>query len=105
VVARLPPLFALLVRLASERIHYVGDIDDAGLEIAWSARRCAAQLGLGLGLPTIEPATEVHKQMLVAAHAFGHPDGWAVDERVSRPASRSILDILTQKYGSTPSEY
>lgn len=71
-------------------IRYVGDIDAAGLDIAWSARRCAAQLGL----PPIEPATEVHKQMLVAAHAFGHPDGWPADERFSRPQRRSILDIL-----------
>jgi hypothetical protein len=62
----------------------------SGLDIAWNARRCAAQLGL----LSIQPATEVHRQMLVAAQAFGHPDGWPADERVSRRDRRRALEVL-----------
>ena len=71
-------------------LHYVGDIDDAGLDIAWNARHCAARLGL----PAIQPATEVHRQMLATAHAFGYPDGWPTDERVTRPDRLRALDVL-----------
>jgi hypothetical protein len=66
--------------------------DDTGLDIAWNARRYAARLGL----PVIQPATEVHRLMLASAQAFGHVDGWPSHERRSdadRCRAVEILDI------------
>ena len=56
-----------------ESIHYVGDLDDIGLDIAWCARAMAHRLGL----PPLLPAVELHRQMLASASAFGQPQGWA----------------------------
>jgi hypothetical protein len=69
-----------------ESIHYVGDLDHAGLDIAWGARKCARELGL----TAILPAEELHRQMLLAAAAFGHPQG-----RFSEAERQRILDVLT----------
>jgi hypothetical protein len=74
-----------------ESLHYVGDLDHAGLDIAWVARRCAKDLGL----PTIEPASELHRQMLAAADAFGHPKGWPAHERFSDADRARILGVLS----------
>lgn len=71
-------------------IHYVGDLDDAGVDILWNARQCAARLGL----PPLQPATELHRQMLLAAQAFGHPDGWPTDERRSKADRIRNLEAL-----------
>jgi hypothetical protein len=74
-----------------ESIHYVGDLDHAGLDIAWCARRCTKDLGL----PTVEPASELHRQMLSAAESFGHPQGWPAQERFSDVDRARILDVLS----------
>jgi hypothetical protein len=73
-----------------ESIHYVGDLDHAGLDIAWSARRCAKELGL----PDVAPASELHRQMLLAAKSFGHPQGWPAQERFADADRDRILDLL-----------
>jgi len=74
-----------------ESIHYVGDLDHAGLDIGWSARRCSKNLGL----PTIAPASELHRQMLSAAESFGHSQGWPAQERFSDANRSKILDVLS----------
>lgn len=73
-----------------ESICYVGDLDHAGLDIAWSVRRSAAQLGL----PPVLPATELHRQMLTAAAAFGHPEGWRALETFSEGDRSRALSFL-----------
>ncbi len=73
-----------------ESIHYVGDLDHAGLDIAWGARRCAKDLGL----PALVPASELHRQMLLAADSFGHPDGWPAQESFADVDRMRILDFL-----------
>jgi hypothetical protein len=73
-----------------ESIHYVGDLDHAGLDIARAASRCAEVLGL----PPVQPAEELHRQMLLAAAAFGHPQGWPAQERFTIAARRRALAAL-----------
>lgn len=75
---------------AVESIRYVGDMDGAGLDIAWNAARSAASFGL----PAVLPATELHRQMLASATAFGSPHGWpALDvPAVDFPRVLSFLD-------------
>ncbi|MEW6269188.1 MAG: hypothetical protein AB1689_07825 [Thermodesulfobacteriota bacterium] len=74
-----------------ESIHYVGDLDHAGLDIALSARRCAKELGL----PAVAPARELHRRMLLAAESFGHPQGWPAQERFAADDRASVLDALS----------
>jgi hypothetical protein len=74
-----------------ESIHYVGDLDHAGLDISWCIRKCATELGL----PKVAPASELHLQMLSAALAFGHPQGWPAQERFPEVHRRRILDVLS----------
>jgi hypothetical protein len=74
-----------------ESIHYVGDLDYAGLGIAWGARGCARDLGL----PAVLPASELHRQMLLAAESFGHPQGWPAQERFADVDRTRILDVLS----------
>jgi hypothetical protein len=76
-----------------ESIHYVGDLDHHGLDIAWSARRCSKDLGLA----AVAPATELHRQMLSAAEAFGHPQGWPTRVRLRVPDAdrRRVLEALS----------
>jgi hypothetical protein len=71
-------------------IHYVGDLDHAGLDIAWSARHCCQELGL----PTLQPASELHMRMLSAAEAFGHPVGWPAQESFTQASRERILEVL-----------
>jgi hypothetical protein len=73
-----------------ESIHYVGDLDAAGLGIARAAREC----GRVLSLPAVLPATELHRQMLLAADAFGCPQGWSAQGRCSDAERRRVLDVL-----------
>jgi hypothetical protein len=73
-----------------ESIHYVGDLDHAGLDIACSAKKCARELEL----PLIAPATELHRQMLSAAQEFGHPQGWPAQERFADRERKRLLDVL-----------
>lgn len=74
-----------------ESIRYVGDLDHAGLEIAWSARRCAKDLHL----PDVAPAAELHRQMLLAAAAFGHAQGWPSRKRSSSDGRSRVLSFLS----------
>lgn len=71
-------------------IHYVGDLDQPGLDIALAAQKRSADLEL----PIIEPATELHLQMLVAAEAFGHPDGWPGQQSGAGERDR-VLGVLS----------
>jgi len=73
-----------------ESIHYVGDLDHAGLDIAWGVRRSAKEQEL----PTVLPASELHRGMLLAAESFGQPQGWPAQERFD-DRSR-VLDVLSE---------
>jgi hypothetical protein len=73
-----------------DSIHYVGDLDHAGLDIAWGARRCT-----NVGLPSVMPASELHRQMLLAAESFGHPHGWPAQENCTEVNRIRILDFLS----------
>jgi hypothetical protein len=55
-----------------ERLHYVGDLDGAGVRIAVGAARAA----LRAGLPAIEAAPGFHEMMLDSANRLGAPHGW-----------------------------
>jgi hypothetical protein len=74
-----------------ESIYYVGDLDYAGLDIAWRALRCSKDLGL----PAIAPASELHRQMLSAAESFGYSQGWPAQERFTDADRSRILDVLS----------
>ncbi|MGH2608131.1 MAG: DUF2399 domain-containing protein [Tepidiformaceae bacterium] len=74
-----------------ESIHYVGDLDHAGLDIACGALRCAKDLRL----PAVLPASELHRQMLLAAESFGHPQGWPAQERFADVDRTKILGVLS----------
>jgi hypothetical protein len=76
-----------------DSIHYVGDLDHPGLDIAWCAQRCAKELRL----PLIAPASELHRQMLVAAEAFGHPHGWPSRERSPERDRSRVLEVLSRE--------
>jgi hypothetical protein len=70
-------------------IHYVGDLDAAGLDIAWCLRECAHLRGIPFA-----PASELHAQMLTAAQRFGYPEGWPSEGRPFDSSQRRILDVL-----------
>jgi hypothetical protein len=55
-----------------ERLHYVGDLDGAGVRIALGAARAAARAGL----PPLAAAPGFHRMMLDAAASLGAPGGW-----------------------------
>lgn len=80
-----------------ETIHYVGDFDEAGLEIALQLRTCAAKLGL----PPVKPATELHRQMLLAASALDHPDGWVNDVRSSNVSAAVAVHAVSDDLRSS----
>lgn len=73
-----------------DSIHYVGDLDHAGLDIAWAARKSAKELGL----PEVLPASELHRQMLATAEAFGHPNGWPARQRSTDNEHQRILEVI-----------
>jgi hypothetical protein len=73
-----------------ESIRYVGDLDHAGLDIAWAARKYARELGL----PAVLPASELHRQMLTAAEAFGHAQGWPAQEGFSEDERQTVLAVV-----------
>lgn len=70
VLATLPHL--RLIGRPISKLHYVGDLDLAGLEIALSAQEVARRVGL----PTLEAAPDAHMTMLLAAKALGRSGGW-----------------------------
>jgi hypothetical protein len=71
------------------QIVYVGDLDAHGLRIAARACRAAARAGL----PQVEPATDLHLEMLASASRFGHPDGWK-DKAAQRPCADKLASLL-----------
>lgn len=73
-----------------ESINYVGDLDHAGLDIAWGVQRCSKDLELPVALP----ASELHQQMLSAAESLGHPQGWPAQESPPDVDRRTILNVL-----------
>lgn len=70
VLRSLPRLLAL--RPETTTLHYLGDLDWAGLRIAVGAQALAAREGL----PPLMPATGLHQAMLAEATALGAADGW-----------------------------
>ena len=74
-----------------ESIHYVGDLDHAGVEIAWALRRRSRELGL----LAVQAASELHRQMLSAAEAFLHPQGWPAHDGCSDVDRSRILEVLS----------
>lgn len=74
-----------------ESLHYVGDLDYAGLDIASALRANSA----AFGLPVVEPAEELHRQMLMAAETFGNPRGWSGRGRCTRDQIRGVVDVLS----------
>lgn len=67
------------------QIHYVGDLDLAGLEIALAAREVARRHGL----PEVTPAPGAHLKMLASANTLGASNGWK-----TASTSRYRLDRL-----------
>lgn len=80
---------------APTSIHYVGDLDHAGLDIAAGVRARADQLGL----PPVLPASELHRQMLTAAVAFAHPQGWPSGEQWADNDRARVLATLAPDVG------
>ncbi|HEX5050640.1 MAG TPA: DUF2399 domain-containing protein [Planctomycetota bacterium] len=73
-----------------DSLHYVGDLDPAGLEIAAACRRRAAEIGL----PPIAPASELHRAMLESAAAFGSPRGWPTPAGCANTDLQPLLKFL-----------
>lgn len=76
---------------AVESIHYVGDLDSVGLDIASGVRRRSSDIGL----PMIGPASELHRQMLLAAESFGRPHGWPAREGITDANRHRLLEVLS----------
>lgn len=72
-------------------LHYVGDLDHAGLDIALAARKSAAELGL----PDLLAAEELHRQMLLAAESFSYSLGWPAQERFSESDREKVLEVIS----------
>lgn len=70
VLAALPHL--RLIGRPISKLHYVGDLDLAGLEIALSAQEVAYRVGL----PALVAAPGAHMKMLSSAKALGNAGGW-----------------------------
>lgn len=74
-----------------ESIHYVGDLDPAGLEIALGVQRSS----VNLGLPLVQPASELHRQMFAAAEVFGYPQGWPSRDKSSAVDKHRLLEVVS----------
>lgn len=70
ILAALPHL--RLIGRPVSTLHYVGDLDLPGLEIANAARAVAERAGL----PRLEPAPGAHLKMLSTAKVLGGAPGW-----------------------------
>lgn len=88
---------ATLGRPVSE-IHYVGDMDKSGLEIALVAREAARKAEL----PELKPATALHREMLRSAAELGNPEGWPGPKRRSFPSLlfQKLTEYLGEEIGS-----
>ncbi len=69
-----------------DEIHYVGDLDKHGLEIAVAAKRIASVAGL----PEVTAAPAVHRRMLEAAARLGMPNGWPSSRATVAAASGAV---------------
>jgi hypothetical protein len=78
------------IRRPIEQIHYVGDLDWPGLEIATAASAAAVVAGL----PPVEAAPGVHAAMLMAAERFGAADGWPYDKAAPPSGADALLAWL-----------
>lgn len=76
-----------------ESIHYVGDLDFAGIDIAWSLRNSARARGIAF-----MPASELHKQMFAAAQHFGCPQGWLSEGRPFDLNQKHVLEVLAPEF-------
>lgn len=74
-------------------IHYLGDLDVAGMTILQSVRTRCSQLGIVVP----EPAPSLHDAMLRGASAFGAPDGWPAE-------TRSDPGVIAQAAGVLPEQ-
>lgn len=75
----------LTIGRSIKSLHYVGDLDEAGLEIAAAARSAACDLGL----PELRPADELHRAMLQAAAELARAGGWPAGEGRGVPGDRA----------------
>jgi hypothetical protein len=76
-----------------QEIHYVGDLDWAGLKIARGASLKAQKYGL----PSLIAATGIHELMIKSLHdlRIAHPDGFPDDEiKKSRISDLSLIEWL-----------
>lgn len=81
-----------------EAIHYVGDLDSPGLEIAAAAQKIAQTSGL----PPFSAAPMVHERMLHAAARLGMPNGWPASgpaAGLGKPAA--LLSFLPESLNAT----
>lgn len=79
VLASLPHL--RLIGRTITKLHYVGDLDLPGLEIALSAQAVARRVGL----PPLEAATDAHMKMFSSAKALGSAGGWSAASTGCKP--------------------
>jgi hypothetical protein len=70
-----------------ECIHYVGDLDGPGLEIAARSARAAETLG---SLPPLLAAPGMHAAMLSSAAIMGVPGGWPADNWTGRLGDEAL---------------
>lgn len=84
-----------------ESLHYVGDLDAAGLEIATAARREARRLQL----PELRPAEELLRAMFRSAAFLGHSEGWPAHEPRSGDRRRNSVRDEQQAQPDTTEEY
>lgn len=82
------------IRRPVEVIRYVGDIDVEGLTIPQEACRAATTAGL----PSVEPAVEIHEAMFASAAGLGFPCGWPHGKKVSMDKSGAAIQFLVQPH-------
>ena len=85
-----PVSIGWLTRLtpAPTALHYLGDLDRFGLDIALATQNAAN----AYGLPVLEPAPGLHARMLARAAELDHPIGWP--RVLSRRPARSDDDLV-----------
>jgi hypothetical protein len=73
-----------------ESLHYVGDLDAAGVEIGTAARREARRVQL----PDLRPEEELLRAMFRSAASMGHSEGWPAHEpRSGDWRQNSVRDV------------
>jgi hypothetical protein len=74
------------------QILYVGDLDSRGIYIASKLQRLAS----ANGLPTVLPASTIHRQMLTAAAELNSPNGWPDNSEPAKASGDWIFDFLAE---------